>query len=51
MSEIVYMIIRKFCSKLVRVAGNFRDLAPEPLAEIFVGSNICGSMPGNHTHQ
>ncbi len=35
------------------IAGNFRYLAPElePSAEMCVGSNIRGSVPGNHTHQ
>ncbi len=30
--------------------ANFRYLAPEPSAEFFVGSNIRGSMPENHTY-
>ncbi len=39
-----------YTGKLSRGA-HFRYLAPESSAEMFVGSSIRGSMPGNHTHQ
>ena len=34
-----------------RLHSTLSMVAPEPSAENFVGSNIRGSMPGNHTHQ